>query len=346
MTLEKNLTDLAEAIGADVKEILDRLDKPSLKVVSTSSYTVTAGDAGSALLLTQESTTLNLSAMPAPSSLVISCATGASVTIEGHSLAPGEAGIVSRDDSGDFTYAGFSTEFDLTIPAEPAYFSLWGDTPQLSATITEDSVFIYAGAPFAVIDKLKAQGKRVYGYLPVGSITSWSSEFDVFPASLLLDDMGWGEYYLDISNLELLLPFVAGWIKRAASQGYDGLIAEGVAEYFWRALSKNITQQQVIDYMSAVRDLIIESRMVPILEGAPEYPSSFISEFGGLMVLQAFQYGEASLLVPWAVSGKPVWILETIALTGVCPAVAEYPNVYAARFTDTSFISPPIATCY
>lgn len=85
----------------------------------------------------------------------------------------------------------------------------------------------------SLIQSLQKSGKRVICYLNAGSYEDWRSDKNKFPKELLGNDMdGWkGEKWLDISNLEQLLPIMEARLDLAVQKGCDGVDPDNMNGY-------------------------------------------------------------------------------------------------------------------
>ncbi len=85
----------------------------------------------------------------------------------------------------------------------------------------------------SVIEELKKSGKKVICYFSAGSYEDWREDSYKFPKSVLGNDLdGWeGEKWLDIRDLETLLPIMRYRLDLAKQKGCDGVEPDNVDGY-------------------------------------------------------------------------------------------------------------------
>ena len=85
----------------------------------------------------------------------------------------------------------------------------------------------------SVIRALKAAGKRVICYVNVGGWEVYRSDASSFPSSVLGKEMdGWpDERWLDIRQLDILLPIMRVRFETAASKGCEGVDPDNMEGY-------------------------------------------------------------------------------------------------------------------
>ena len=76
-----------------------------------------------------------------------------------------------------------------------------------------------------VVAQLHASGRKVIGYINVGSWEDWRPDRDQFPAEVLGEEYeGWpGEKWLDIRRLDLLAPLICARFDICKAKGFDAV---------------------------------------------------------------------------------------------------------------------------
>jgi len=92
-------------------------------------------------------------------------------------------------------------------------------------TSTADVLFVDHDVDEQYIRTLIANGKTVICYVNVGAWEDWRSDAAVFPEIVLGNDYdGWpGERWLDVRNLNILLPIMERRFEDAAAKGCQGI---------------------------------------------------------------------------------------------------------------------------
>src|SRR5512138_3398992 len=82
----------------------------------------------------------------------------------------------------------------------------------------------------SVVAELHAKGRKVIGYINVGSWEDWRPDQDQFPPKVLGKDYdGWpGERWLDIRRIEELAPIMLRRLDRCKSLGFDAVEPDNV----------------------------------------------------------------------------------------------------------------------
>ena len=77
----------------------------------------------------------------------------------------------------------------------------------------------------SVVAELHAKGRKVIGYINVGSWEDWRPDRDLFPPEVLGKDYeGWpGERWLDIRRLDLLAPLMCARMDLCKARGFDAV---------------------------------------------------------------------------------------------------------------------------
>lgn len=160
---------------------------------------------------------------------------------------------------------------------------------------------------------LKARGVRTICYVSIGSWEEWRDDADAFPPEVLGKPLPeWpGERYIDMRNLDVLVPIMAARFAKCAEKGFDAIEPDNMGAYD-NDTGFGMDGEVLIAYM---RGLIAEAHdlglamgqknaieMVPALAGVMDF---MISE-------QCFQYRECEALGHYIALGKAVFNAEYI----------------------------------
>jgi hypothetical protein len=173
----------------------------------------------------------------------------------------------------------------------------------------------------AVIAALQAKGKRVICYLSAGSHENWRPDSRAFPASVLgrtLD--GWsGERWLDIRQVDVLIPIMRARMEQAAQKGCDGVDPDNVDGYSNNtgfALSYN----DQLAYNIALAEAAHELGLAIGLKNDLDQIKDLVNYFDFAVNEECFQYAECNTLKPFVDAGKAVFGIEyNLANSSFCP---------------------------
>lgn len=173
----------------------------------------------------------------------------------------------------------------------------------------------------AVIAALQAKGKHVICYLSAGSHENWRPDSRAFPPSVLgrtLD--GWaGERWLDIRQVDALMPLMRARMELAAQKGCDGVDPDNVDGYSNNtgfALSYN----DQLAYNVALSEAAHELGLAIGLKNDLDQIKDLVNYFDFAVNEECFQYGECNTLKPFVDAGKAVFGIEyNLANSSFCP---------------------------
>jgi len=84
-----------------------------------------------------------------------------------------------------------------------------------------------------LISSLKKSGKRVICYFSAGTYENWREDSSKYPDSVLGEKLdNWeGERWLDIREIDILMPIIKARLKLAKDKGFDGVEPDNVDGY-------------------------------------------------------------------------------------------------------------------
>lgn len=172
-----------------------------------------------------------------------------------------------------------------------------------------------------VISGLKAKGKHVICYFSAGSYENWRPDTAKFPASVLGRNLdGWaGEKWLDVRQLDVLIPIMRARMELAAQKGCQAVDPDNVDGY-----SNNsgfpMSYNDQIAYNSALAEAAHGLGLAIGLKNDLDQIKDLVGHFDFAVNEECFQYGECGLLKPFVDAGKPVFGIEyTLATSSFCP---------------------------
>jgi len=210
--------------------------------------------------------------------------------------------------------------------------SRWQPTPglkwqiQYTGTIdTSLNVDVYNLDVFdtsaTTISALRSKGKHVICYFSAGSYENWRPDTAAFPASVLGRNLdGWaGERWLDVRQLDILMPIMRARMEQAVQKGCDAVDPDNVDGYSNNtgfALSYN----DQLAYNIALAEAAHSLGLAVSLKNDLDQIKDLVSHFDFAVNEECFQYGECNMLKPFTDAGKAVFGIEyTLSNSSFCP---------------------------
>lgn len=163
----------------------------------------------------------------------------------------------------------------------------------------------------ATVAALHAQGKRAICYMEVGGWESYRPDADAFPKSVLGRNIdGWaGEKWLDIRQLDVLLPIMDARIADCASKGFDA-VEPDLMDGFSNSTGFPLTYADQIAYNRAIADLVHSHGLSVALKNDPEQVADLEPFFDFAVVEECWEYRECDAYLPFVAAGKAVLHVE------------------------------------
>lgn len=187
----------------------------------------------------------------------------------------------------------------------------------------------------ATVAALHAQGKRVIAYMDLGVYEDYRADAGRFPKSVIgKPDGNWeGSYWLDIRQLDILLPIMRDRMLLAKSKSFDAIEPDEICGYS-NDTGFPLTYNDQLVYNRALADMAHEMGMSIGLKGDIEQSRDLEPWFDWALIEECYQYKECHDygLDRFIQAGKAVFIAEYKgALTGFCPD-ANASNYNAVKF--------------
>lgn len=161
------------------------------------------------------------------------------------------------------------------------------------------------------IKSLKERGIFVMCYFSAGSHEDWRPDADEFPTETLGNPMqDWeGETWLDIRQIDTLMPVMESRLDMAAAKGCDGVDPDNVNGYendtgFPLTYDDQIAFNIYLANQAHKRGLLIG------LKNDLNQIEDLLPFFDWALNEQCFAYDECRLLTPFIEAGKPVFVIE------------------------------------
>jgi hypothetical protein len=169
----------------------------------------------------------------------------------------------------------------------------------------------------SLIDGLHAMGRKVIGYMSVGSWEDWRPDKDEFPPEVLGKDYeGWpGEKWLDIRQINKLAPIMLARLDLCRSKGFDAVEPDNM-EIHTNNTGFPLTYQDQLRYALWLADEAHNRGLAIGVKNAPDQVRDLIEYFDFAITEDAFFYGWAEDMLPFIASDKPVFAAEYTDLGG------------------------------
>lgn len=176
----------------------------------------------------------------------------------------------------------------------------------------------------SIIDELHTKGRKVIGYMSVGSYEDWRPDKDQFPAEILGKDYdGWkGEKWLDIRQLDRLAPIMLRRLDLCKAKGFDAVEPDNM-EIYTNNTGFPLTYEDQLNYALWLADEAHKRGLAIGVKNAPDQVKDLLDHFDFAITEDAFYYNWAEQMSPFIDAGKPVFAAEYTDLPGDFAAFCE-----------------------
>lgn len=162
-----------------------------------------------------------------------------------------------------------------------------------------------------LINQMKANGQKIICYFSAGSSEDWRSDYSKFPASVkgkTLD--GWaGENWLDVRQLDILMPIMIERMNVAVKKGCDAIDPDNMDAYANRT-GFPITRAHSEAYFKALANAAHDRGLAIGLKNAMEMIPAVILHMDFAVNEQCNQYSECNTYKPVLNAGLQVFNIE------------------------------------
>jgi endo-alpha-1,4-polygalactosaminidase (GH114 family) len=169
----------------------------------------------------------------------------------------------------------------------------------------------------STIDELHAKGRKVIGYISVGSWENWRPDKDQFPREILGREYeGWpGEKWLDIRQIDLLAPIMLARLDKCTAKGFDGIEPDNM-EIYINETGFPLTYNDQLKYALWLAEEAHKRGLAIGQKNASDQVKDLIDIFDFAITEDAFYYDWAKDMLPYIQAGKPVFAAEYTDLPG------------------------------
>ncbi len=163
----------------------------------------------------------------------------------------------------------------------------------------------------SVVADLHAKGRKVIGYINVGSWEDWRPDRDHFPQEVLGKDYeGWpGEKWLDIRRLDLLAPIMLARLDLCKARGFDAVEPDNM-DIHDADTGFPISYHDQLRYVLWLADEAHQRGLAIGIKNAADQIPDLIDRFDFAIVEDYFFYNIAERMLPLVEAGKPVFAAE------------------------------------
>ena len=158
-----------------------------------------------------------------------------------------------------------------------------------------------------LISSLKQSGKRVICYFSAGTYEEWREDSSKYPETILgekLDDWE-GERWVDIREIDILMPIIKSRLKLAKDKGCDGVEPDNVDGYL-NETGFNLSYSEQIEFNKMVAKEAHNLSLSVALKNDLEQIKELEPFFDFAINEQCHQYSECNMLEPFINSNKAV----------------------------------------
>jgi hypothetical protein len=165
--------------------------------------------------------------------------------------------------------------------------------------------------PAALVETLHDQGRKVIGYISVGSREDWRPDADQFPQEVLGKDYdGWpGEKWLDVRRIDLLAPIMRRRLDLCKAKGFDAVEPDNI-QIHDNATGFPITYKDQLKYARWLADEAHTRGLAIGLKNASDMVLESLSFFDFAITEDCFAEGWCNQVLPFIEAGKPVFAAE------------------------------------
>ena len=163
----------------------------------------------------------------------------------------------------------------------------------------------------SVVAELHARGRKVIGYINVGSWEDWRSDKDQFPAEVLgANYEGWpGEKWLDIRRLDLLAPILRARLDICKAKGFDAVEPDNM-EIHSNGSGFPITYDDQLKYALWLAEEAHRRGMAIGIKNAADQVKDLVDHFDFAVIEDYFFYNLQDKMLPFVQAGKAVFAAE------------------------------------
>ncbi|MEZ0164198.1 endo alpha-1,4 polygalactosaminidase [Kineococcus sp. LSe6-4] len=165
--------------------------------------------------------------------------------------------------------------------------------------------------PRSVVDRLRADGRRVICYVSVGTVESYREDADSFPEVVRGEPLAdWpDERWLDVRRLDLLAEPLLRRLDVCRAKGFDAVEPDNVDAYTNRS-GFPLTAQDQLRFNRWIARAAHERGLAVGLKNDVGQAAELVDDFDFAVNEQCRRYEECDALQPFVAAGKAVFHVE------------------------------------
>lgn len=238
-----------------------------------------------------------------------------------------------------------------TIGNYPAFIYLSGTVPAELRNEPEHIYVMKDSSNASAVGPILANGKQAIAYSLIALAQDWDGYYSDFPSGVKLNDMGWGEFYIDITNLTAMRAVAEVKAARVKAQGYSGIMWGGIQEQVWELgnvseVGKAFTLDDVGAFLIMLAEVAHEAELAVVYFGGPQLANASQQFFDACFAREPFRWSSTSSYNNWFGKDKPVWAVESVAVSGYCSSANAQGNVWLGQYSSNEWKGPTTEQCY
>ncbi|MBB5937900.1 endo alpha-1,4 polygalactosaminidase [Streptomyces zagrosensis] len=162
----------------------------------------------------------------------------------------------------------------------------------------------------ATVERLHDDDRKVICYINAGAWEDWRPDADDFPVSVRGKSNGWeGERWLDIRELDTVLPLMAKRMDMCRDKGFDGVEPDLMDAYRNRT-GFPLTGAHQLAYNRALSRLAHERGLAVGLKNDLDQITELVDDFEFAVNEECAEFGECAKLTPFVKADKAVFHVE------------------------------------
>jgi hypothetical protein len=165
--------------------------------------------------------------------------------------------------------------------------------------------------PAATVDAIHQAGAHAACYISAGTWEEWRSDQAAFPPEVIGSAYsGWpGERWLDIRQVDILLPIIEARMAVCREKGFDGVQLDNV-DGWQNNPGFPLTQQDYADYSARLANLAHQMGLSAGWENAAENVPAVVPYCDLFIMESCYAWDECELAAPMVEAGKFVGAVE------------------------------------
>lgn len=159
----------------------------------------------------------------------------------------------------------------------------------------------------ADVARFQARGTTMVCYVSVGTVEDWRPDADAFPAAVVGKPYTeWpGERFLDIRQLDVLLPLMRDRFQACADLGFDAIEGD-VLDMHHQDSGFDVGPDDVVAYGIALAQIAHDLGLQILQKNAPDLAPQLVDHFDMLLTEECAEFQYCAETEPYFQQGKPI----------------------------------------